>query len=344
MRKKTIILVISCIILSLLSSCGNKEEAIAELDVEYLSKVMQGIEYQTATVKTGTLKEQVKEEHMMVIPRHYQDFKFHFDGVINDYYFQGNKLINKGELIAELDTTKIEEEIMMQKFQVERERIIYDQLKEKGGSEKQIKVQELEVKIQEEKLGKLEKDKELHKIYAPVDCYITSYTVPKHGKFKAGQTLFTVAHIVDPIIKSSKVVNMNKFENINIGDSVNIKLKSGNYKGKVSFISYEMGKEAIYITLDDEMEKALYYKLGPDAIFETKEIRNKLLVPKVAIKRNGQQRYVEILKDSVKKIRFINCGTEGKDGDGIPCYEVLSGLKDGDEVILKKKSIFDKMK
>ncbi len=346
MRKKISIFITTIIMFGLLTSCGSKEEVTTELDPEYLSKVMQGIKYETVTVSRGTLHEQISENTMIISPRTIEEFKFNFDGHLNKYYVKENKIIKKGELIAEIDTKKIEHDIMMQQFVLEREQVIYNQMISKGQNEKEIKVQELEVKIEEEKLLKLEKDKEKYKIYAPVNCYITDFNVHNGEPFKAGESLFIAAHATIPIIKTACAANMIKFENINIGDSAEIKLKyGGEYKGKVCFISSRNDSGtggSIYFILDNESEigAAIFEKIISESEFESKELNNRLVLPQLAVKRNGSQRYVEIIKDGVKKIRYIDCGTTGIDDKGKPCYEVLSGLKEGDVVITGTKSKF----
>ncbi|WBW97833.1 efflux RND transporter periplasmic adaptor subunit [Oceanirhabdus sp. W0125-5] len=330
----------------LFTSCGSKEEAIKEIDSEYFSKVIEGIKYDTATVTRGTLYEKVSEDTMDILPTRVKEFKFNFDGYVNEYHVKANKILKKGDLIAELDDKKISHDIMMQQFKVERQQVIYNQMKTKGQNEKEIKVQELEVKIQEEKLKKLLKDKEKHKIYAPVNCYITDFYVRKGNSFKAGETLFKASYSDKPIIKTAYAANLVKFENINIGDSAVIRQRYGEYEVKVCFISsrndYGRGG-SIFFTLDDEssMQGSIYEKIVANAEFESKELKNKLIVPELAVKRNGGIRYVEILKDGSKKIRYVDCGTVGKDENGVMCYEVLSGLKEGDVVILGIKNKLD---
>lgn len=341
--KKSIYLALCISVLFIFTSCEKNEQPPDLFNASSLSNVSETIEYETAKVTRGELEENITESDIVVLPRVNLDVRFDHDVILKKVYVNYDQIIKKGDLIAELYTEKIEEDIELKRFMIEQEKALYNRMRISGKRDKELRIQALEIEILEEKLKKLIKDKEEHKIYAQTDCYIVKGDLIGGRKVEAGESVFVIADATKFIIKNRNEIDMTKFANFEIGDGVKLSYEDQEFRGWVCFISFdERNSGEIHFQVDNTTsfgEK----KLGDitlKAKFDPIVIQDVLTIPKVAVK-NNQKDYVETIKDGVRRVRYIQCGVEGTNKENLTIIQVVDGLKEGENVILKTKSTLD---
>lgn len=338
--RKSIYLALCVSILFMFTSCKKSEQPSNLFDPSSLSNVSEAIEYDTAKVTRGDLKENIIVNGVAVSPRVSLDVRFEYDVVLKKVYVSYNQIIKEGELIAELYTDEIEQDIEFQRFIVEQEKAIYNKMENSGRSKEELNIQALEIEISEKKLEKLIKDMEKHKIYAQTDCYIIKGDLISGRKVEAGESLFIIADATKYVIKNSNKIDMTKFTNIKIGDYATFTHGNQTFTGQVCFISFdERNFGEIHFQVNDNVSfgRKKLQDVRLSVKFHSIIREDVLIIPKVAVKNNYKD-YVETIKDGVRRLRYIKCGVSGTDEQNLQIIQVLGGLKEGETIILNTKS------
>lgn len=336
--RKSLYLALCVSMFFIFTSCGKDEPAADLLDFKCLSNAT--VEYEITKVRRGDLREIINVKDIHVFPKVRTNITFEEDVVLKTVYVKYDQIIKKGELIAELDTQKIDEKIQYQEFEIEMEKVLYSDMKSSGISEEELKIKELDIKILETDFKKMKQDREKYKIYAQKDCYISKGSMVSGRKVEAGESLFIITNASEFTMKTIKKVNLDKYTNVKIGDQVELTYPGQTFRGEVSFI-----------TFDERNFGRIHFRASDDVSFGEKKIReiflsakldsiiseDVLTLPSMAIKDN-QKKYVELLKDGVRRIRYIKCGVKGYDEKNQRIIQVVGGLKEGETVILKTKS------
>lgn len=331
------ILIVSLLILTACDNESNQSKDI--IDIGQLGKLQDNIEYSIKKVVREDIIEDL-DINLMISNRYNREISFDHDVTVKEFFVNKNGTIEKGTLIMELDSTKIDREIEDNKFLLGEEIKFYDGMRNLGYSSKEVRIQELEIRILEKKIAGLLKKKESYKIYAQNDSFII-YGDPKKGnKYRAGQTLIKLTEASGFIIRTPRDINLAKFNNVDIGDVVKImlKLNSGDCKARVSYIKRKDNlKGEIYF---EDISNMPFFNTRKDSKridgeFKSVVIKNVLSVSKSAIKFKDKA-YVETMKDGKRRVRYVTIGAVGKNEKGEAVVEILSGLKEGEEVIVRK--------
>ncbi|WBW94966.1 efflux RND transporter periplasmic adaptor subunit [Oceanirhabdus sp. W0125-5] len=336
--RKRIYLALCVSIFFMFTSCKKNEQPSNLADLKCLSNVT--VKHETVKVTRGDLKEIIEEKSIVVLPRVNIDVRFEYDVILKKVHVKYDQIIKKGELIAELDTQKIEEDIEFQEFRVEQEKVLYNKMKSSGNSKEEIKIQELEIKILEEKLKKLIQDKDKFKIYAQTDCYIIKGDLITGREVEAGDSLFVIADASKFIIKNRNKIDMSKFTNVKIGDYAKLTHENQTFTGEVCFISFdEQNLGEIHFRVNDGISfgRKKFDAVRLIANFDSVILKDVLTVPRSAVK-GFPKKYVETIKDGIRRLRYIKCGVLGYNDENQITIQVIGGLREGEDVILKTES------
>lgn len=338
---KRISSVILIVLMLLLTACEKEKENVDIINIDAVSKNQGNIEYTIEKVIREDINEEL-EVDLMMSNRYNREISFDQDVIIKEFFVNKRNLIQKGTLILELDSTKIDRQIDDMRFLLEQEKIFCEGMKEPDYSEKEKKIEEIEVEILEKKLDSLLKKKEAHKVYAQNDCFIIYGDLRNGAKYKKGQAVLRLAESTDYIIKTPRDINLDLYKNVDVGDIVDVKLGINNKhtKARVAYIRRKLNnKGEIYF---EDISNTYFFSTGNqpkrvDGEFETVIIKDSLSIKKSAVKYSDKA-YVEIMKDGKKRVRYVTTGALGVNEEEVKVVQILNGIKEGDEVIVKEKS------
>ena len=161
---------------------------------------------------------------------------------------------------------------------------------------------------------------------------------------KRGETVSPGAPVIDMLSSEPFQIKTNIYEqdivNVKIGDLVRVNLiafPKETFLGKVVLIdpAEKIVDNVVYyeVTIDfPNQADGIRSGMTADIVIETNKKENVLMIPKNAIEKMDGKEFVEIIKNKKVETREIVTGLEGN-----YYYEVVSGLKEGDEIITGKK-------
>lgn len=247
------------------------------------------------------------------------------DGLFNEGFASDSQY---DEALASYETAVAEQKAQAARYQAEREAV--------NAGKAQIAQIEGAVRLAKANLGHTE-------IRSPIDGIVVSRNVELGQTVAASlqsPTLFLVAEEL-----STMEINANVSEadigDIRIDQEVIFKVDAypGHvFSGKVKEIRMEPNiehKTVSYSVIADVDNKD--FKLRPgmtaDVWIKTGYRENVLLIPTVALKDEAGKRQVEVLEGNEVSERDVQTGIKGAEG----YIEVLSGLNEGESVVLSKK-------
>jgi membrane fusion protein, macrolide-specific efflux system len=295
-----------------------------------------GVDYVTATVTRGDIVQSVRgvgrvESAKMV------DLYFEAGGgrlkSINVKY---GDIVKKGDVLLELDTGNLDYDLAIAKlrYQVQQNRYNADK-SHMSKTDRQNAL--IELQISQMDITQKEKQIADGKIVSPIDGEIVYRITANQGSgVDAYTTLIRVADTSIKMLSYEDDANKNSFK---LGMKVQVTLNKGGAatEGEVVSTPFERDKfdteklaSMIFIKVpDDFLAKSL---IGDEAslLVVLSERKNILKLPRNAVKTYLSRRYVDALVDGVKMERDVQVGLET-----ITDTEILSGLEEGDKVIIR---------
>ena len=195
-------------------------------------------------------------------------------------------------------------------------------------------------KLSESQINKIEmsgKIQEIFPVYATVSGTVSEKLVAEGAAIKKGQPLFKIANL--ETVWASFDVYENQINRFKKGQEITITTNAAPnnlYKSKVAFIDPILNTSTRTVTLRAVLpNKEGMFKPGMFVEGEIKTINSKetevIAIPSSAVLWTGKRSVVYLkatINESVFEIREITLGN--KNGS---TYEVLSGLKNGDEIV-----------
>ncbi len=292
-------------------------------------------------VQKGTIRQTVSVTGQ-ALSRQKVDLAFEINGRLKENKVKVGDYVHKGDVLAVLDSSyywqkykEAQENQYIAQQNLDLARRKWDDLKpeEKESKKARVRVAEAEARAIKSQLMKTV-------LYSPQDGLVVDV------KLDPGETV--TANL--PIIT---VIQKNVFEiDVDVPESDIAKIKLGQW-ADLSFDAF--GSQKIYKAKVYEIEPSatiiqdvVYYKvklapqeeivglrdgLSADADILIQEKKNVLKIPLQAIKNEGAKQYVEKIDNGKIKRIYIKTGLEGDQGN----IEVLSGLTQGEEIIIAKK-------
>jgi len=313
------------------TGCGlfPKEESMETLTLIEPPK----IEYKTLEVLKGDISKELSGRGAIVPSNRYNLYFEKHGGLIKELLVEAGDKVEKGQVLAILDTEDLEYEILEQELKLQKAQVILKDLLEKKATKIDIEKASLDMKIEELALKKLQNSMDRSKLLSPVSGVINYRTSDNIGDLvEAYEVIYTVVNSTDYILE---------YENADVsayktGMDARIMYDKVSYQGKVVSVQYELSK-------DDKVHKQPYatvkFLKKPDEIslgdftefkIELESKKNVLLLSKRAINTSGGNSYVHILENDQVQERSIEIGMENENE-----VEIIKGLKQGDKVIEK---------
>lgn len=303
----------------------------------------QKIDYALTPVTRGTLTQTVSANGKY-LSKEEANISFRISGQVTDVKVNIGDKVRKGQIMASVDTGTLSDKLQQAKEQVTAQKKILAYQKEKDDlyEKEQRDSQKAVIRGAESVVEEINKQFAYAIIKAPMDGIVAERNINIGEIAQAGNPAFT-------IIKENEMRIEVKVPEVDIAD-VEIGQKVG-----VKFDAYPENKrfEAVITEIDpapSTVQNVVYYVVkmrieNPDAglkygmsctIYDqTNQKDNILIIPKWAIEKEGDKKFVTIMTDTEKKSVERKEVKIGMDGDG-GMAEVISGLKEGEQIATVK--------
>jgi len=333
--KKVSLLLTTVLITTAFSGCyffPREEEVLAPP-----IKVPDNVEYDTIEAVKGDIENTISCTGVFVSVNQLDQFYKDRGGRLQSIKVQLGDKVKKGDVIAELETDMILNDIQLQEIALKKAQLIYDSAKTRyeieGGSKSELEMAELEVESNQLRLNSLKKEYERTKLTAAIDGEVVYITDIKLGEYVNAYQ--TIVRIADPSQLQLRY-SADKVSNFKLGMKAVIVLDDKEYSGEVVMTPSDVPDDA-----NEEVKKSVQLKVDdlpadvtigrPATIELTLEKRSGvIIVPKQVVNTFGSRKFVNVLKDNIREERDIDTGVENSTQ-----VEVLNGLDAGELVIVK---------
>ena len=196
MKKLLSVITAAMIFCVLLVSCGE-----VSVDDEVYIPIRTGnkVNYNTAHAIKGTILEQVTLDGSVTTP-YTVDLSFtQMGGKIVELNIRQDFEVKEGDVIAVLDSTELEDEIVIQKLKLDSAQATYDNLRAQGANKNDIEFAKIDLDIEQYEYDVLVEKREFLVLRAPFDGRITSV-----NNYRVGSSINQYAALCT-ISDSSKV-------------------------------------------------------------------------------------------------------------------------------------------
>ncbi len=275
-------------------------------------------------------------------PNEYADLSFLTFGTVIKILVEQGGVVKRGDVLAVLDASVLQSE--MRKASValsiaeENERLArrsWDDLKPEEQS-----VKKLLTKQARESIQTIRAEIERNNVVSPIDGTLSKLDLRVGETVNTGKVFGRVSGTGSFILKAD--IPEADIAKINLGKSAEVTFDalSSDEKFVATVISIEPSstviQDVIYYTVTFELpeqDKRLKEGMSADIDVMISERKQVLVVPYRALGRESARVFVEVAASGVSsERRYIETGVEGDDG----LTEVLSGLKEGEQVIVGK--------
>lgn len=317
----------------------------------YYSKTKKAaVEYTTQKAEKGALAQTVSVTGKLVA-KEQADLSFKVSGRVEAMYVDIGDKVQKGQKIATVDKGTLDEQLYQAKQDliVQRNTLYSMKRNNSGYNWAQKEAQRAVIKKAESTVVAIQEQIGETTLYSPISGTVITKNVDE------GET--TVANAVTANTSVVTIAREGELEvQANVPESDIVKIALGQ-KADVTLDAFSaqdiFPAEVVEIEPSSTViQDVVYYKvklkfpnydnrfkngMSADTDIHTAEKNNVVFIPERAIKEDGQQKYVEILKDEKKNIierANVSTGMRGDDG----MIEITSGLSGGESVITISKT------
>ena len=239
--------------------------------------------------------------------------------------------VEKGQVLAELDTDTLALEIEQQEIRLQKAQLSLQRLITLGSDRFQVEIARLDLKLEQLRLQSLEDEHRKAQLVTTMDGVVVYIGKYFPGDFVNAYT--TLVQIADP---SEMMVVYKGFESSEFpfGTRVDVKIRTKTYGGEVVLTPLNMPADApealrdsVLIRLDTMPEDV---SSGESAtIFRILEKReDAIVIPRNLVRRYMDSTFVYILEDGIKKERNVEIGLETPTQ-----VEIVKGIDAGEAII-----------
>lgn len=291
------------------------------------------IAYSTYTAKQKTIEDKSTATGYVVCKSQFNAGFPESGGSIKTIHVTAGQFVEKGDLLAELDTGNLSYLYEQQKLIVEKARLTYNAT---GSANDRLTLE-----MEQNTLTEYERQLKNSRIYAGMSgqvCYIQS--LKPGDKVTAYKT---IVRIVDPTQLCIQYTSTTP-RSFPLGQEVTLTVDGNDYAGYVSktptaaaegvydeYPDILADTTSLYCEFTDELPSSLTVGMTADitAVFARHE--NAVVISKTLVRTDGDRSYVTILDENDNKVEVdvtvgITNATES---------EILTGLKAGDRVVVR---------
>lgn len=267
------------------------------------------------TIQSGYIVSNVEEEC----------FFTQYTGQLKNIYVNPGDFVEEGDLIAEMNNGAIEHQLEIQSLRVELARLNYNTT----GSA----ADRLQLEIEQNTLAAYQDEYDGGHVYAPISGQVSFVKTLNPGD--EVNPYDVIVRIVDPdrLCVSATTTSVTDYY---VDDEVQVEVNGDYYDGVVVRTPREEiadGDEVIdkvFVEFVGNAPGFGYLGAIGNIIKTTARSQNAIVIPKHIIKTDGDRTYVQVLRDDTKVEVDVETGIETAVE-----IEILSGLSEGDKVIVK---------
>ena len=297
------------------------------------------ITYTTETAKVGTIAKTVSATGE-IVPETQADLSFKLSGRIDSMLVNVGDRVMAKQKIATVDKGTLLEELSRANNEIEVQKKTLSDMKDKDDtySDDQIKAQKAQIKKAEDAVNIILTQIKATTLYSPLDGIVTKKIAELGENITVNSPVLTVSSLGEPYIQID--VPESDIVDVKIGQHAKITFDAlssdENLEGEIFEIepASTVISDVVYYKAKirlAKMDERLKIGMSADADINIFEKNSVVMIPYRAVKNDGDQDYVEILKaeNVVEKIN-VKTGVKGDEG----MVEIVSGLKRGEKVIV----------
>lgn len=332
MNKKILaVLSLITIIISTLSGCYffPEEEEILAPPVVKASDVT----YTTITAKKKNLIKQVINSGNIISGTEFEAAFVENSGAIRSINVHAGDIVEKGELLAELETYDLDYQIKNQQLKTKKAQLTYDIAVEKKLSSNEIDKAKIDIQLEQNNLDKLNQQLEASRLYAEIGG-----TVSFAENLQPGDWINAERIIVRIIDDADLYVQLypSDYTIYAIDMEVSIRFENELFAGKITktpieaIANGEDNTKAVTVQFADSAPNIASVGTLADVILIQDQRIDVIVIAKNLIKTVDEKKVVYLLRDNIKVEQAVELGLET--GSEI---EITSGLQVGDQIIIR---------
>ena len=305
------------------------------------------------TVTTGTIETKVRATGKIMSMREEELF-FVSDGYrIRDIYVQTGQEVQEGQLLAELDTTQLENQLRQKRLQMRSEELNMIEILRQADEipPDQLEQAKIDFETKRLELVELEEQIERAKLVAPFDGTIVSILYSKGDQVQAYQAVMVISDLNQLAVAADLSSSSDKSK-VAVGMDAIVSINNhGEFKGKVARLPVEKqnqnynpwdpwgGRNNNRETIDNYMVVELDEPLPPGATRGTPRSvqvitdrrENVVVIPPSALRTLSGRYYVQVVEaDGTKREVDVEVGQQTATQ-----VEIIKGLEPGQKVVGK---------
>jgi len=301
------------------------------------------IDYALTSVTRGTLTQTVSANGKY-LSKEEANVSFRISGQVTDVKVNIGDKVGKGQVLASVDTGTLTEKLQQAKEQVTAQKKILAYQKEKDDlyEKEQGDSQKAVIRGAESVVEEINKQFAYAIIKAPMNGIVVERNINIGEIAQAGNPAFTIIKENEMRIET-KVPEVD-IADIGVGQKVSVKFDAYPENKRFEAVITEIDpapitvQNVVYYVVKMRVENpdtGLKYGMSCTVYDETNRKEKVLVIPKWAIEKEGDKKFVTIMTDAEKKIverKEVQIGMEGDGG----MVEIISGLKESDHIAIEK--------
>lgn len=337
-RRTISLLLLAAVLSTMLSGCYffPKEEEVLAPPIKEPDKVT----YETLEVKKGTIENTIRCVGTFVSVSQKDLFYTNRGGRLQDVTVLLGDKVKKGDLIAQLETDTIVNDIKMQELELKKAQLAYDAEKTRldieGGSKTNLQLSELNLQESQLRLDSLKAELANTRLVAPIDGEVVYVTDTKLGEYVNAHE--TIVRIADPT-KLQLRYSDDKVSNFRLGMKAVVEINMDDTKqfegdvvmtpGNLPTDADEESKKSVMLEVKD-LPKDVIVGTSATIFLTLEKADNVIVLPKELINNFVGRKFVNVLKNDIREERDVELGIQNDTE-----VEVVKGLEVGELIIVR---------
>lgn len=306
-----------------------------------------GVTYSTVTAKKKDLEKKIVATGTVTAEKQYTLSYEKQSGTVSKFYVKAGDKVKKGDVICDLDTYDLDYQIEEKQLYLEKAKLKVDIIYEGGGTQAEIDSAYVDVQLLEKELEKLQAQKEDSSLKSPIDGVVSSLSDVRAGdSVNPGQTIATVIDTSALYI----AIQPDDLTQYDIDTEVQIRIGEDYYDGVVfmtpkKLADYQAEQKEDHNNVDDTgidyQADTIYVRFKDTAPAETvgqladtilvlDSVKDAIVISNNLIKKVDGTKVVYVLKNGEKTAVEVETGLSTGSQT-----EIKSGLKEGDEIVIR---------